>query len=78
VTINPGLIMGPAFVDAGFSSGDIMIKLMNNEYPGMPLIMFPLVDVRETAIAHLLAIQKPEVANQRFCLVNRCLCGLGK
>lgn len=65
--------MGPAFVDAGFSSGDIMIKLMNNEYPGMPLIMFPLVDVRETAIAHLLAIQKPEVANQRFCLVNRCL-----
>ena len=56
VTINPGLIMGPAFVDAGFSSGDIIAKLMNNEYPGMPVIMMPIVDVRETAMAHLLAL----------------------
>ena len=48
--------MGPAFVDAGFSSGDILTKLMNNEYPGMPVIMMPIVDVRETAMAHLLAL----------------------
>jgi len=56
VTINPGLIMGPAFVDAGFSSGDIITNIMANKYPGMPLIMFPIVDVRETALAHLLAL----------------------
>jgi len=28
VTINPALIMGPAFVGAGFSSGEIIIKTM--------------------------------------------------
>lgn len=59
VTINPGFIVGPAFVNAGFSSGDAISKVMNNGYPGMPKIMMPMVDVRETAMAHLLAIKKP-------------------
>lgn len=43
---------------------------MNNDYPGMPKIMMPIVDVRETAQAHLLAIKKPEAANKRFILSN--------
>ena len=52
-TINPGLIMGPAFVGAGFSSGEIISKFMEGEYPGVPKVMISLVDVREVAEAHL-------------------------
>ena len=63
MTINPGLILGPSFVAGGFSSGDIISKLINNEYPGLPKTSLPVVDVREVAVAHLLALKKPEVAN---------------
>jgi hypothetical protein len=63
VVINPSLIVGPAFVDAGFSSGEIINKVMGNALPGLPLVSIGLVDVRECAIAHLLGIKKKEAAN---------------
>lgn len=73
VTINPGLIVGPTFVDNGFSSGELIGKIMNNEYPGMPMIMMPVVDVRECAHAHLLAVTNPKAANERFICVNKSM-----
>ena len=63
VTINPSLIVGPAFVDAGFSSGEVINQVMNNPYVGQPQIYIGLVDVRECATAHLLALKKKEAAN---------------
>jgi uncharacterized protein YbjT (DUF2867 family) len=71
VTINPGFILGPSFIGAGFTSGDIIAKLMNRDFPGLPKVQMPVVDVRECATAHLEAIKKPEAANKRFTLVNR-------
>ena len=53
VTINSGMIMGPAFVGAGFNSGEIISNFMEGEYPGVPKVMLPIVDVREVAEAHL-------------------------
>lgn len=70
MTINPGFIVGPSFIGPGFSSGEAIAHVMNNDYPGMPKIMMPIVDVRETAQAHLLAIKRPEAANKRFILSN--------
>ena len=49
VAINSGAIMGPSFIGAGFTSGEIISKFMEGEYPGVPKVMFPLVDVREVA-----------------------------
>ena len=69
--MNPGFILGPSFIGAGFTSGDIIAKLMNNDYPGLPKIQMPVVDVRECATAHLEAIKKPEAANRRFVLVAK-------
>jgi nucleoside-diphosphate-sugar epimerase len=71
VTINPGLILGPAFVSAGFSSGDLLISLINSKYPGLPRTSLPVVDVRECAVAHLEALKRPEAANKRFILANK-------
>ena len=45
VTINPGLILGPAFVGAGFNTGDLITNIMHGKYPGVPKIMIPLVGV---------------------------------
>ena len=49
VVINSGAIMGPSFIGAGFTSGEIISKFMEGEYPGVPKVMFSLVDVREVA-----------------------------
>ncbi len=73
MTINPALIMGPSFIGAGFSSGEIVQKIMDGEYPGLPKIMFGLVDVREVAEAHLQGLKRKEAANKRFVLVNSSL-----
>ena len=39
----------------------------------MPLAFLGLVDVRECATAHLLALKKKEATNSRFALVNRSM-----
>lgn len=71
VTINPGIILGPAFVGAGFNSGDLITNIMEGRYPGVPKIRIPLVGVTEVAEAHLQALKRPDAANKRFVLVNQ-------
>lgn len=56
ITINPGFILGPAFVGAGFSSGEVIDKILNGKFPALPKVRFGCVDVRDVAQAHLLAI----------------------
>ena len=63
----PGLVTGPNLCDCAFASGNV-IKSFWNGNTGNRFV--PLVDVRDTAEAHLQAILKPEVAGKRFMLVN--------
>jgi len=63
VCINPGLVMGPAFVGKGFTSGEILDLFMMGKLPSQPRNMITLVDVREVAFAHLQAIKVPEARN---------------
>jgi nucleoside-diphosphate-sugar epimerase len=70
VTIQPGLIQGPAFVGAGFFSGDLITNIMENKYPGLPKMKLALVGISEVAIAHLNAVKRPDAGNKRFVLVN--------
>jgi nucleoside-diphosphate-sugar epimerase len=58
VTIAPGLIQGPAFVGAGFFSGDLVTNIMENKYPGLPKMRVPLVSISEVAQAHLQAVKR--------------------
>ena len=69
-TINPGFVLGPNLNEAQFSSGDVIKKIMMNEFPGLPLVQFGCVDVRDVANAHLQAILRPEAAGKRFLLVE--------
>ena len=49
VTINPGLVLGPNLNECSFSSGDILRNIMTGKLPGIPDLMFPVVDVRDVA-----------------------------
>lgn len=68
VTINPGLILGPATVAEGFSSGVAISKFMLNQMPGIPKVSMAMVDVRDVALAHLRGLKIPEAAGNRFIL----------
>ncbi|CDW84060.1 nad-dependent epimerase dehydratase [Stylonychia lemnae] len=68
VVINPALILGPSLVQSDFTSGVIIQKIMGEKFPGMPKIMFPIVDVRDVALAHLRAIEVEEAKGNRFIL----------
>ena len=66
VTVNPALVLGPA-LSADFSpSLEAIRKLLDRSVPALPHIGFCLVDVRDTARLHLLAMTAPGVSGQRF------------
>ena len=64
--INPGFVLGPLLnADAG-TSGELVRKLMVREMPACPEIGFAPVDVRDIALAHRLAMERPEAAGNRY------------
>jgi nucleoside-diphosphate-sugar epimerase len=70
VAINPVYVLGPSLTGADNTSNEIVGKLVRREVPGCPRIAFPLVDVRDVAKAHVLAMLAPDAAGERFLLVS--------
>lgn len=68
--VNPALVLGPA-VDADLSSSHEVLRLMAiGAYPAAPRIGFPVSDVRDVAITHVLAMTSPKAAGERFLSAN--------
>jgi nucleoside-diphosphate-sugar epimerase len=69
--ICPGLIFGPPlFKSRDFTSGKIFLRVLNDEvFMNVPM-QIPFVDVRDVALAHVRALERPEAANQRYILVE--------
>ncbi len=70
VTINPGAILGPVLEADYGTSAEIVRKLLRGDFPGMPRIGFPLVDVRDVAELHVRALSHPAAAGRRFLCAN--------
>ena len=70
VAVNPVYVLGPSLTGADNTSNEIVGKLLRREIPGCPRIAFPLVDVRDVADAHVLAMLAPAAAGERFLLVS--------
>ncbi len=71
VTINPGLVLGPAIAGPS-SSGSLFLldELLRGEFwYGAPNFAFTVVDVRDVATAHLRAAQRPQ-AHGRYILAR--------
>lgn len=65
-TVNPSYVLGPSLAVGGNASNELVRKLVDREVPGVPRLMLPVVDVRDVAALHLLAMTRPEAAGQRF------------
>lgn len=69
--INPSMILGP-LLGANFgTSVGLIHHLMTGQFQGIPRFGFSVVDVRDVARAHLLAMTQPEAKDQRFIVGGR-------
>uniref|UniRef100_A0A2N9F4G7 NAD-dependent epimerase/dehydratase domain-containing protein n=1 Tax=Fagus sylvatica TaxID=28930 RepID=A0A2N9F4G7_FAGSY len=71
VAINPGLVIGPLLQPTLNTSVESVLKLVNGS-ERFPNVTYRLVDVRDVAGAHILAIENPS-ASGRYCLVGRVI-----
>jgi len=67
--VNPVGVFGPA-LGADFSTSiEIIRRMMDGALPALPRVSFGVVDVRDVADLHLLAMTRPEAAGERFLAV---------
>jgi dihydroflavonol-4-reductase len=65
-TIHPGAILGPALdEDASISLG-MVTGLLDGSTPAMPSNGFSIIDVRDVAAMHVVALQQPGSIGQRY------------
>eukprot|EP01015_Nassula_variabilis_P021612 TRINITY_DN3873_c0_g1_i1.p2 TRINITY_DN3873_c0_g1~~TRINITY_DN3873_c0_g1_i1.p2 ORF type:complete len:136 (+),score=39.13 TRINITY_DN3873_c0_g1_i1:64-471(+) len=68
VTLCPGFLLGPPLTGGEFMSSDVIEKVMTHQFPAIPKLQFQMVDVRDTAEAHILALTSKEAAGQRYII----------
>lgn len=69
-TILPGAVFGPIVSTAARGSTDIIERILTGQMPGLPDIRLEVVDVRDLVDLHILAMDAPEAAGQRFLAVS--------
>ena len=67
--INPGFVVGPPLDQHFGSSIGLVKRFLSGKDPMLPDIGFSVVDVRDVALAHLRALQRPETAGLRILAV---------
>jgi nucleoside-diphosphate-sugar epimerase len=68
VTMLPVAVMGSVMGKDISGSNHIIQNMLNGAMPGFPKIYIPIVDVRDVASAHILAMETKEAAGQRFLI----------
>lgn len=67
-TMLPVAVMGPVMGKDISGSNHLLQSMLDGAMPGFPDLFIPIVDVRDVAAAHILAMTTPDAAGQRFLL----------
>ncbi|WP_298674398.1 NAD-dependent epimerase/dehydratase family protein [uncultured Sphingomonas sp.] len=65
-SVNPSAVLGPVMSGDFSTSIQIVERLLNGSIPGYPRIGFAVVDVRDLADLHVLALETPGLDGERF------------
>ena len=65
-TVNPSLVLGPVMSGDFSPSVEVVSRMLTGKIPGAPRIGFNIVDVRDVADLHLLAMTAPQAAGGRY------------
>lgn len=66
VSINPGMVLGPVASSDFSASVELVKQLLDGSMPMAPDLGFPIVDVRDIAALHVLALEEPGLDGERF------------
>ena len=72
-SVNPGLVLGPVLDGVSCSSAELIAACMRGKYPGCPKLSFSVVDVRDVAKAHRLALETSEPSGGRYLAVSEAI-----
>jgi dihydroflavonol-4-reductase len=68
VSINPGYVLGPVLARIHLRSSPALVRqMLRGRVPGSPRISLPLVDVRDVAEAHVLALEAESPSSRYIC-----------
>ncbi|QXT64021.1 NAD-dependent epimerase/dehydratase family protein [Tessaracoccus palaemonis] len=70
VTMLPVGVMGPVIGRDVSGANEVVLHMLTGQIPAFPHLFIPVVDVRDVAAAHVLALGVPGAAGQRFLLSN--------
>ncbi|KAL2824714.1 hypothetical protein BJY01DRAFT_256412 [Aspergillus pseudoustus] len=70
VTVCPVSILGPALGKEDGTSFRTLLELLTGNAPGIPKLHWGIVDVRDCAKMHLLAMTTPAAAGERFLCIG--------
>jgi nucleoside-diphosphate-sugar epimerase len=73
VSVNPGLVLGPLHDRSVGTSVQIVHRLLTRDVPASAKMGFSVVDVRDVATAHRLALETPEAAGNRYIVAGEHL-----
>ncbi|MCG8348851.1 MAG: aldehyde reductase [Chloroflexales bacterium] len=66
VTVNPGLVCGPVLESKSNTSLEFVKRLLDGSLFMIPPVGYEVVDVRDVAVLHRLAMEHPDAAGGRF------------
>ncbi|MCT8180073.1 SDR family oxidoreductase [Variovorax sp. CY25R-8] len=69
-TMLPVAVMGPVLGRNISGANHLVQRMLDGDMPGFPNLFIPVVDVRDVACAHILAMDRPGAAGERFLLSN--------
>lgn len=69
-SINPGLVLGPLLDRDMGGSAEVIQMFLRGKYPGCPKLSFGVVDVRDVAKMHRLALETAEPSGGRYVAVS--------
>ena len=72
-SVNPGVVFGPVLDRDIGTSAEIVQAFLAGKYPGAPRLTIPIVDVRDVARMHRLALATGAPSGGRFLAVADCL-----
>ncbi|MFL6125700.1 SDR family oxidoreductase [Actinophytocola sp.] len=73
VSVNPGLVLGPLLDTKLSTSVQLVHRLLTRDVPASPKMGFSVVDVRDVATAHRLALETPAAAGNRYIVAGEHL-----
>lgn len=72
-TINPTFILGPPLDSHFGSSIGLVQRILKGRDPMVPELGLQIVDVRDVALAHVRALERPDTAGERFLTTSGSL-----